>query len=346
MKMKLLAAAIAATACGTSAFAAEIYNGEGSTISLGGYVDVGIGEYDSSEEIEVHSVSPRINIAGTQELPNDITVDAKGEWQLNYLDGGEESFTTRLGYIGVTHDQMGRLVVGTQWTPYYDVAGVADLPIAFANNFLYDDHNNLGTARGKDMVSYRKAFDIPDLGTFNLGLGWQGKHSDATEEPSKGDCVVTVTRSTKEYESRGQIALQADVYGFGLGYTYTGGDVTGTSKVDAHSHAISFKSGSYGDGLYSAVVYAMNENMNGPEESDQFEILLAYSLGNGVNLSVNYEAEIDSKNELTQFSQSALQAEYNFSPNLVGFAGYQFDLGNDLDLDEEDFWTFGARYFL
>ncbi|MCG9595425.1 porin [Vibrio sp. Isolate25] len=336
MKIKLLAAVIAATACGTNAFAAEIYNSEGSTISIGGYVDVGIGEYDSADEVEVHDVSPRINISGTQDLGNGVTVDAKGEWALDYLDGGDTSFTTRLGYIGATHDQFGRFVVGTQWSPYYDVAGVADLPIAFANEYLYDDHNNLGTARGEDMVSYRKAIELGDMGSLNLGLAWQGEHTDST--------------SSTLYDARGQIALSIGVYGFNLGYSYNGGDV---ANVDAHSHVFAFSSGSYGDGLYSAVVYAMNENMNDDvvssgtmAESDQYEVLLAYAFGNGWNLSANYEAEINDKTNKTQYSESALQAEYTFTPKFMGFVGYQFDLGNDINVKEEDNWTIGARYFL
>jgi predicted porin len=342
MNIKLLAVSIAAAACGTNAFAAEIYSSEGSTLSIGGYVDVGIGEYKSSDEVEVHSVSPRLNVSGTQEV-GDVTVDAKGEWQLNYLDGGDTSFKTRLGYLGVTHEQFGRVVVGTQWSPYYDVAGVADQPIAFANDFLYDDHYNLGTGRAEGMVSYRNAFDLADMANLSIGLGWQGKHSDSTETSSTGDGAVTVTRATQEYDARGQVALALSMYGFKLGYVYNGGDV---DKVDANSHAFAFSSGSYGDGLYSAVVYAMNENMNGFAESDEYEILMAYALGNGLNLSVNYEAEIDDKAKKTQYSQSALQAEYSFTPNLVGFVGYQFDLGNDIKKKEEDFWTFGARYFL
>ena len=30
----------------------------------------------------------------------------------------------------------------------------------------------------------------------------------------------------------------------------------------------------------------------------------------------------------------------------TAFAGYQLDLGNDIDMDEEDFWTIGVRDFL
>ncbi|MCV5754808.1 hypothetical protein OFN51_39010, partial [Escherichia coli] len=81
---------------------------------------------------DVGTNSPRINISATQDLGNGFTADARGEWALNYLDGGEESFKTRLGYLGITHEVYGRAVGGTQWSPYYDVAGIADMPIAFA----------------------------------------------------------------------------------------------------------------------------------------------------------------------------------------------------------------------
>jgi len=335
MKIKLLAAAIAATACGTNAFAAEIYNSEGSTISLGGYVDVGLGEYGTSDEVEVHQVSPRINIGGTQDVGNGVTVDAKGEWQLDYLDGGDTSFTTRLGYIGVTHEQAGRLAFGTQWAPYYDIAGVADMPIAFANDFLYVNHGNLATGRGDKMVTYRKGFMFGDGMSLDFGLGWQGKHTE-------------VGANAGVYDARGQIAVSFSFMGASLGYVYNGGEV---DNVDAESNAVSLKYGSYGDGVYAALVYAMNDQFyDGLYESDQYEALLAYGLGNGLNVSVNYEA-VDGKasssaSDQTQFSQTALQAEYSFTPKLVGFAGYQIDLGDDdPTTEDDDKWTFGARYF-
>lgn len=349
MKIKLLAATIAATACGTNAFAAEIYNSEGSTISLGGYVDVGLGEYGSSDEVEVHQVSPRINIGGTQDIGNGFSVDAKGEWAVNYLDGGDTTFTTRLGYVGFTHEQAGRLALGTQWAPYYDIAGVADMPIAFANDFLYDNHGNLATGRGDKMVTYRKGLAFGDGMSLDFGLGWQGKQTDTTETSSTGNGAVTVTRSTEEYDARGQIAVSFAMMGGAIGYVYNGGDV---DNVDAESHAVSLKYGSYGSGVYAALVYANNDNFyDGLYESEQYEALFAYALGNGLNLSVNYEA-VDGKatsgaSDKTQFSQSAIQAEYSVTPKLVTFAGYQFDLGDDdPTTEDDDKWTIGVRYFL
>ncbi|UPQ89539.1 porin [Vibrio sinaloensis] len=334
MKIKLLAVSIAALACGTQAYAAQIYSSDGSTLSIGGYVDVGLGEYGSSKEVEVHQVSPRLNVEGTQELGNGVTVDAKGEWALNYLGGGDTSFTTRLGYIGATHEQAGRLALGTQWAPYYDVAGVADKPIAFANNFVYENHGNLATGRGDKMVTYRNMIDINDDVMLGFGLGWQGKHTGA--------------KDSKLYDARGQVAVSLSMMGMMLGYAYNSGDI---DNVEARSHLLSLKYGNYGDGVYGALVYADNKNFyDSYYESNQYEAVLAYGLGNGLNLIVNYEAvegkKMSTSSKKTVFSESALQAEYNFTPKLVGFAGYQFDLGDDdPSTKDHDQWTFGARYF-
>ncbi|AUW05487.1 porin [Vibrio campbellii] len=329
MKMKTLAVAVAALACGSQAFAAEVYNSDGTSLSIGGHVSVGVGEY-FEEDVRIHDVSPRINVGGKQDIGNGVTVDAKGEWSIKLLDGGASSFNTRLGYIGATHEQFGRVVAGTQWSPYYDVAGVADLPIAFANDFLYADQYNLGSARAERMLSYRKGFEFGEGFGFNLGLGWQGEHD--------------------MYDARGQIALSTELAGFGLGYVYNGGDVDfGTKSESATSHVFSANYGKYGSGLYAAVVYGMNDyffDYDGMtyEETIQLEGLLAYGV-NDWTFSVNYESVEDDKASKTLYSQAALQAEYTVTPAFVTFAGYQFDLGNDIGDKENDWWTIGARYY-
>jgi predicted porin len=329
MKMKTLAVAVAALACGSQAFAAEVYNSDGTSLSIGGHVSVGVGEY-FEEDVRIHDVSPRINVGGKQDIGNGVTVDAKGEWSIKLLDGGASSFNTRLGYIGATHEQFGRVVAGTQWSPYYDVAGVADMPIAFANDFLYADQYNLGSARAERMLSYRKGFEFGEGFGLNLGLGWQGEHD--------------------QYDNRGQIALSTELAGFGLGYVYSGGDVEfGTKSESATSHVLSANYGKYGSGLYAAVVYGMNDyffDYDGMtyEETIQLEGLLAYGV-NDWTFSVNYESVEDDKASKTLYSQAALQAEYTVTPAFVTFAGYQFDLGNDIGDKENDWWTIGARYY-
>jgi predicted porin len=326
MKMKTLAVAVAALACGTQTFAAEIYNSDGTSMSIGGHVAVGVGEY-FEKDVRVHQVSPRINVAGKKDIGNGVTVDAKGEWSIKLLDGGASTFNTRLGYIGATHAELGRVVVGTQWSPYYDVAGATDKPIAFANDFLYANHYNLGSARAEKMVSYRNSFELGEGMSFDLGAGWQGEHEG--------------------YDARGQITLGFEVAGVGLGYAYNGGDISNEDigTKTAESHIFSANYGKYGSGIYAALVYGMNDYFFGmQEETTQLEALLAYGV-NDWTLSVNYETVENDKDSKTLYSHSALQAEYAVTSSFYTFAAYQVDLGNDYDLEENDYWTVGARYY-
>ncbi|WP_235676618.1 MULTISPECIES: porin [unclassified Vibrio] len=335
MKFKKIAIVVSIAACGNNVIAAEIYKSDAETLSIGGHLTVGVGETGSNKDVEVHQVSPRINIEGKRDIGNDIIIDAKGEWALNYLDGGEESFKTRLGYIGATHDTYGRLVVGTQWSPYYDVAGVADMPLMFGNDFIYSNHGTLGTGRAEKMVSYRNKFSINESISIGLGAGWQGKHQE----------------STAEYSARGQVALSASIDELTFGYAYNGGDID-QQKAESSIYSLSY--GNFGKGIYVGLVYGDNENFYTPSglssalaDSSQYEAVLAYGFDNSLTLSINYEEVEDEKTNKTQYSHSAFQAEYNLAPKLRGYAAYQLDLGDDNALTEDDDkWSIGVRYYL
>ncbi|NOH62596.1 porin [Vibrio sp. RE88] len=346
MKKTILAVAIASLSA--TSYAVELYNNDGTTFAIGGHVSVNVNGSEQGHT-DVGTNSPRINFNATQDIGHGFTADAKGEWALNYLDGGDQTFTTRLGYVGITHEELGRGVVGTQWAPYYDVAGVADMPIAFANEFIYDDHGILGTGRADKMVSYRNGFDFGEMGSLSFGLGWQGSKDEVNTEVTPN--VTTV------YDDRGQIALTYTIADFGLGYTFNTGDfTTGTStKETAESHLVSLKYGTYGNGLYLAGVYGSNEymNYNGSTllvESDAYEALASYAFENSLNLIVNYEQvegkETKGGTTVTAREEMALQAEYNFTPKFIGYTAYQFDLKDETGYNSDDKWVIGARYYL
>ena len=206
------------------------------------------------------------------------------------------------------------------------------------------------------MLSYRKGFEFGEGFGLNLGLGWQGKQTDKKTSLEKVDencsvkCAVYEKTTETVYDARGQIALSTELAGFGLGSVYRGGDVEfGTKSESATSHVFSANYGKYGSGLYAAVVYGMNDyffDYDGMtyEETIQLEGLLAYGV-NDWTFSVNYESVEDDKASKTLYSQAALQAEYTVTPAFVTFAGYQFDLGNDIGDKENDWWTIGALYY-
>ncbi|WP_428774140.1 porin [Vibrio sp.] len=349
MKKTIISVAVAAAAFGTQVSAVELYNQDGSTFAMGGHVTAAVGASDNTNNgnTQVQTISPRINFEATQQISDAVTVDAKGEWQMNMLDGGKETFKTRLGYIGATHEQLGRIAVGTQWSPFYVVAKVADAPIIFANEFLYDNQYALGTARSEKMAAYSNTFEFGETSSLYVGAGWQGATTSvlAGTEHSLGN--------------RAQLATVYSIAGVKMGVAHTTGKIHANGEAnnkDAKSTLASLSYGSYGNGLYVAGVYGDNENMNNAStglisKSKVYEGLLAYALDNSLNLSVNYEEVKDDAENYSTMRTSALQAEYHFSPSLVGAAGYEFDLRSDDDRAKgqsakNDQWKLAVRYYL
>lgn len=325
MKKTLLATAIPAMLFASAATATELYSDEVNTLTLGGHISAGLVGSDE-DSTNVNSVSPRINFGATRDLGNGFTADGLVEWSINMENGGENALSTRLGYVGLGHDVYGRTAVGIQWAPTYDVSGVADLPIAFANDFLYDDMS-MGGARADNMVSYRNSLDLDNNMSLNLGLGVQGSQ-DA------------------DYHSRYQAALSFDMSEYSFGLAYNMGDKKFDGRIEnATILTVSAKYGTYGQGLYAAAVYSENE-FTAYEEGTDIEALVAYAFENSVNVSVNYEeSKNDTDNEVIR-NTTAVQVEYNFLSNVVGYAGYQIDLGDDLKAKKDNTWMIGGRIYL
>lgn len=365
MNKKIIALAVAAAAFGTSVSAVELYNKDGSTFKVGGHVSMGVTDSEQTHAT-VDSRSPRINFEATQDVGNGFTATAKAEWAMNMLDGGDNTFTTRLGQVGLSHDVYGSVVGGTQWAPYYDAASVADLPIAFANDFLYDNFNALGTSRGDAMVTYRNGLELGNAGNLNLGLGWQSGNDITTTEE---DVITGVEKDVTLYNTstRVQAVLGYDVAGFGVNYAYNTGNVSSVSAPTlndtATSHLVSAKYGTYGKGLYVAGVYAMNDYMNSGnngqllEDTKAYEAILAYGLSNSLNLSVNYEAVKNDGDTMgagykgeTMYATTAIQAEYDVNSRLRAYAGYEFDLEGTGQYKDDNtrnnIWTAGVRFYL
>lgn len=106
-----------------------------------------------------------------QQLGNGWSGDVKFEWD-NLTSAptdasgnkSDDQFRTRLGYFSIHHEEYGSLRFGKQYSAYHDVAGYMDNLIVFdpdATPIFSDgkDGGFLATARGDDLVTYRKSFD-------------------------------------------------------------------------------------------------------------------------------------------------------------------------------------------
>ncbi|USD62707.1 porin [Vibrio sp. SCSIO 43140] len=348
MNKTLLAVAVTAAAIGTQANALELYNKEGTQMNIGGHVTVGLTSANGkNKDAAVEEKSPRINLEVIQDLGNGFKADFKGEWQLNMLEGGENSFKTRLGYIGLGHDTYGRLAAGTQWSPYYMAAGVVDTPIGWSNEFLYDNHGFFGTARAEKMAAYSNTIDFEDAGSLYIGGGWQGYNE---QKDSAGQEWLTT-------QNRAQVAAGYNIAGFNVNAAFNSGNLIdkkdGNKQKTAESALVSAKYGNFGSGLYVAATYADNKHMNSFDSklinsTKAFDSILAYGLDFGLNLILKHEEMNDDERNERVKSGTSIQAEYTISPRLRAYTGYNYDNqgeGKYMKAKDHQF-IIGTRFYL
>ncbi|NLS12081.1 porin [Vibrio sp. SM6] len=355
MKMRKIALAVAVTVSTSSAFAVELYNSGGTTFSVGGYLDAALEHNGGGTSTNVDGVSPRINVVGTQNIGNGLTVEAKGEWQVNLMNGGDNTFDTRLGYVAL-HTPAGKIKLGSQWSPFYQISGVADQPILYANNYLYEGGRSgsmyrVGNGRAERMLSYQNTFDINKEIELYVGLAWQGKRTyvDTTTNVEQLNTVsivrttgvVTQTATTIDMDNRGQVAASIDYDEYTLGLAYMGGDVNGT---DADITSVSLSYGTYAKGLYLAANYGRTHDFYGFYDANQYSGLAAYGMENGINWVLYYErVEHDHRTiDSLKIDYLAPQIEYYRTTHFAAFVGYQAHLGSNTGDNQ---WGVGMRYY-
>ncbi|MCG9789133.1 porin [Vibrio mediterranei] len=345
MNKTLLALAVTAAAIGTQANALEIYNKEGTQMSVGGHVTIGLTGAHKGQDARVEQKSPRINLEVIQDIGHGFKADFKAEWAMNMLEGGKNTFTTRLGYIGLGHETYGRIAAGTQWSPYYMAAGVVDTPIGWSNDFLYDNHGFFGTARADKLAAYSNTVDFGDAGALTFGGGWQGANT-VEDKNSTGTWLSS--------QNRAQVAAGYNIAGFNANYAFNSGNLTerGVART-AESHLVSGKYGNFGAGLYVAATYASNEYMNSYDnkllkDTKAFDSILAYGLDFGLNLILKHEEMKDDELGLRVKSGTSVQAEYTISPRLRAYTGYNFDNQGEgkYKKAKDNQFIIGTRFYL
>ncbi|MCL9773833.1 porin [Vibrio methylphosphonaticus] len=350
MNKTLLALAVTAAAIGTQANALEVYNKEGTQMSIGGHATIGLTGAHAGKDARVEEKSPRINIEVIQDIGHGFKADFKAEWAMNMLEGGKDTFKTRLGYIGLGHETYGRIAAGTQWSPYYMAAGVVDTPIGWSNDFLYDNQGIFGTARADKLAAYSNTIDFDTAGALTIGAGWQGANSVVDPKDANNTWISSTNRA--------QVVAGYTIAGFNANYAFNSGNITerGVAKL-ADSHLVSGKYGNFGSGLYVAATLASNKNMNSFDsklinETEAFDSILAYGLDMGLNLILKHEEMKDTQNDVRVKSGTSVQAEYTISPRLRAYTGYNFDnqgeTGSTVDYRKrkDNQFIIGTRFYL
>ncbi|MBP7146255.1 MAG: porin [Acidobacteria bacterium] len=142
-------------------------------------------------ELEVQDNSSRAGLRFSREFGSRVRVLAGTEFSINLFDSDTQfrldanttsgfitieqedrgnMFGTRLGYLGLDFGRSGSLVIGKQWSVYYDVAGLTDQFDVFGGEggqtFVGGtDGGGSGTGRVEQAAIYRNK-----LGRLDLGL--------------------------------------------------------------------------------------------------------------------------------------------------------------------------------
>lgn len=129
MQKKLLATVVATMVAG-QAMAVEVYNDETTSLSIGGRVGFQTHK-ENGKKAEAGNDSARINFKFAHQFDNGWSGHGVAEWGFRaldeYTDGAKaDTFFNRLGYVGLSNEEVGSITAGKNWSVMYDVAGWTD----------------------------------------------------------------------------------------------------------------------------------------------------------------------------------------------------------------------------
>lgn len=188
--LKMLLSFTLGIASFTSAYATELYNKDGKTFSIGGYIKESIGNVTNQDFMSnMENRSSRINISGTTQINDSWSVTGVAEIGFDPLfhSTQEQSlWYNRLGYIKLKDEQSNATYTfGRQWSVYYDVAEWTDWYEVTGGDALGvydggDDGGFVGTGRANEAISYRQQF-----GDFKVALQGQGSDTDTSDSTKR-----------------------------------------------------------------------------------------------------------------------------------------------------------------
>ncbi|QUM81567.1 porin [Moritella sp. 5] len=168
MKKTILATAILLAG---AANAAEVYNNEGTTVSLGGSFRGHVAVQDS-DNVKFEDAGSRFDIKASKEL--DDGVKAFGQMEVKYKDvNSVDTLYINNAFVGLSHDVYGTVALGKQMG-LNDDAFLYDFSYEHGN--IYNEDNALFGSDSEDQLKYTKAFggasvvvSLMDQDTYAIG---------------------------------------------------------------------------------------------------------------------------------------------------------------------------------
>lgn len=293
MKKLYLSASIAALLAAGSVQATEVYNKDGNTVEIGGYISLQALSMPTLTDAQKKTTNPmgfgdngsRFNLGFGHDLGNGWKSMAKIEYAFNgtgeefdnnatppVKDGTirsvDDGFTNRLAYLAFGHGTYGTVYVGKTWGTFSDVASVTETGAVYApvwGMYGLGDGSWEGTGRAKNVIQYRVT--VPAANNMRLGLQYQpvaqGEYA-GDEFISKfggGFGLSLVVPVMPELEVG--VAYQMSAFEYKK-TSSIGGTPKPTEDYDkgANAMAVSVKYGSFeAPGFHMGLTYSTGENL-------------------------------------------------------------------------------------
>ncbi|MDD7804596.1 MAG: porin [Endozoicomonas sp. (ex Botrylloides leachii)] len=303
-----------------------VYTDHNNTLAIGGRI--GIQTETKDKKTSPGNDSSRLNLSFAHKISDQTTGFAVAEWgytphneykNVNGKTEAGDTFSNRLGYLGIKNDKWGALSFGKQWSVYYDIAGWTDQyaigggqAMGVYNGFT-DDGGFSGTGRADAAIDYR--------GTFfhGLNVGAQYQLRDTNYDESNTSYSSGDVKRTGGY----QVALSYDLpMGLSVGATYneTNFDATqlnSTSLNGLKSRATVGGIKFHMNDLYLAGTYGQFENHTaatyGFDSSDiSGSVLTPFSSNVAYNMSLDRKSrgiELYGRYRLSQLLDGGISLE-------------------------------------
>lgn len=310
MKKAVLATSILAAMVSTSSLAATVYKDDTSELKIGGRAEARFNVSDNNEEYDsvtgdkVESAfndksRARLSISGTTQITDDLSGFGKYE---NEVDGSDGIKTRYLfGGIGT---QAGDFSYGKQDTALVMITNFTDTMATFGA----DADDAVALRAGSDKQENNFAYK-GEFGGFTLGANY----------------LVEELADSDQYAIAGMYSFD---FGLDLGVGYAGGKV---ADQDANQVDIGVQY-SIADFTFGAL-YLMNfsdDIAGNSDDNDGYEVSAQYKLDKWTFVGVyNYATENDGDDDAVD--NVAIEAVYKFNSNLRTYAGYKFEMIDDLD---------------
>ena len=344
-----------------TASAVEIYGDENNQVIVGGRLQLHV--INTQGKTEMANAGSRVRFGFDHKLNNGWVIDTLFEWGVNAVGKtdlvyssdsalhaeSDDFLSNRLGYVGFSHENYGRLSFGKQWGVWYDVVGATNQGMVWDGNaagvFSYNKGDGAinGVGRGDKIVQYRNSW-----GAFELAVQAQIK-DELTKLKASGDPINPFPPGSMLNDSFHDTQVRMyNTYGVALGYQLGGGwkltlggntgdiDIIRTGQRQQQETDYIYGMGiSYGcfgcDGLFAAANY----NHNAWHDTDNLGRMLPKS--QGVETWISYQF-INGLRPFISYNMLDAGAEYasayggdEFKRQFV-FAGLHYQLDRSVTL--------------